>query len=361
MMRPYSCLDCPPDRVHDADPRGPLPKRCPDHRGRGSVLGKRHPQNRAYRNEYRAPPERFTSRMDAWRKRARALLCEWGFWTGQRVAECPSAVVLWEGPSRLKPKTSILVIATSIRDKSVNPKTNDMVQVYIILRDVHPTMATRTGADAAVCGNCRFRPKKKGGCYTNTSWAPANLWRRYREGALPTLSPSQSRRLLTGGYVRFGAYGDPATAPLYVWRPLVQVVRGHNSYTHQWEDLDDRWHWCMASVDTPAEFELARARGWRTFRSLTPIETMLPGERACPAISAKVTCLACNGCNGNDAPGRVSYALQAHGPGTRTRIWTTCPTCGAKPGKPCINTSQLRRRRMKTLHRTRRASGRPNA
>ena len=40
---------------------------------------------------------------------------------------------------------------------SGNRKTGVMVQTWIIRDDVHPVVASRTGADASICGNCPHR------------------------------------------------------------------------------------------------------------------------------------------------------------------------------------------------------------
>ena len=40
---------------------------------------------------------------------------------------------------------------------SGNRKTGSMVQSWIIRDDVHPVVASRTGADSAICGDCPHR------------------------------------------------------------------------------------------------------------------------------------------------------------------------------------------------------------
>src|SRR5215469_13741901 len=40
---------------------------------------------------------------------------------------------------------------------SGNRKTGSMVQTWIIRDDVHPVVASRTGADSAICGACPHR------------------------------------------------------------------------------------------------------------------------------------------------------------------------------------------------------------
>ena len=60
-----------------------------------------------------------------------------------------AGAIVWEGDSLLT-GDPIVVVATW---DSKNPKTGDMVQMYILLADVEPHIAVKSGADAAVCGN----------------------------------------------------------------------------------------------------------------------------------------------------------------------------------------------------------------
>lgn len=47
-----------------------------------------------------------------------------------------------------------VVIATGFERSSENPKTGNMIQVWILARHVSPSDAVRTGLDAIVCGDC---------------------------------------------------------------------------------------------------------------------------------------------------------------------------------------------------------------
>ena len=61
--------------------------------------------------------------------------------------------VFYRGPSQLD-GSPIVGIATM---DSGNRKTGSMIQTWIIRDDVHPVVASRTGADSAVRGNCPHR------------------------------------------------------------------------------------------------------------------------------------------------------------------------------------------------------------
>lgn len=231
----------------------------------------------------------------------------------------PPGYVLWEGDSRLTPGVAIAVILTL---GSVNRKTGDMDQTWILLRDTHPLTAVRKGLDDAICGDCRHRgnsPKSRS-CYVQVAFRPASVWRRYQRGDYPKAPPSVWSAAVKGRFVRFGAYGDPAAAPVWLWLALASACKGWTGYTHQWgkpagEGLQGL---LMASVDSVEERLLARER-WRTFRVAgEDSPTRLPEEIVCPASAEaghKTTCQACRLCTGvsREGDGRVSIVIQPHG------------------------------------------------
>jgi hypothetical protein len=54
----------------------------------------------------------------------------------------------------------------------------------------------------------------------------------------------------------------------------------------------------MASVDSIAEAQRAKALGFRTFRIILEGEELLEDEYYCPALDGKATCDNCLSCNG---------------------------------------------------------------
>ena len=99
-----------------------------------------------------------------------------------------SGYVIYDGPSVLDGKP-IVVIATGFKTKSQNPKTGDMIQVFILYKDESPQEAAHSGNDSSVCGNCKHRGEliedlKNGGtrninrsCYVVLFMAPGNVYR----------------------------------------------------------------------------------------------------------------------------------------------------------------------------------------
>ena len=232
-------------------------------------------------------------------------------------------MMLYSGPSRID-GAPIMAWATGIASPSVNRKTGPMIQVWIMRRDVPPTVAVHAGDDKSICGGCRHRGINGAArtCYVVMARGPATVWKSADRDAP---SPDLLRVAHLGGYRpwRIGAYGDPAAVPLEVWRALVSTAHSWTGYTHLWRSRLCRsagWRELfMASVDSPEERDLAQARGWRTFRVRRPGDPHLPTETACPAESGKVTCLDCLTCRGTSGafgstPGIV---IDVHGHGRR--------------------------------------------
>ena len=60
----------------------------------------------------------------------------------------PIGIVLWKGKSLLDGKR-IMVVATGVYSEkaTTNRKTGNMIQTYILRRDIHPMLARRMGED----------------------------------------------------------------------------------------------------------------------------------------------------------------------------------------------------------------------
>ena len=168
----------------------------------------------------------------------------------------PKGLVLYKGPSVLNGEP-IVVIATELQTArrharhGVNAKTGAMVQVYILAGGRDPVRAHRSGADAAVCGDCIHR---QGSCYVRLDQGALVVWRAYQRGRYRHASLQVARAALAGLPVRLGTYGDPAAVPTVVWQTVLTQSAMHTGYTHQWRTCDQTLaHWCMASCDTAEE------------------------------------------------------------------------------------------------------------
>ena len=226
--------------------------------------------------------------------------------------------IFYRGPSPID-GAPIVAIATL---KSVNGKTGNMVQTWILREDISPLDAIASGADASICGNCthRGRKGKKRTCYVDVGKAPQGVWKAFHRGQYIDLSndPHTIAYLINDRIVRMGAYGDPAMVPVKRWRMLLAAAAGRTGYTHAWRRM---WAqalkpYVMASVDSVAEQDLARAMGWRTFRVRTETEPLESNEFACPASpegGLRKQCITCKACDGADRAGKASAAIIVHG------------------------------------------------
>ena len=222
----------------------------------------------------------------------------------------PSGFVFYEGPSQLD-GSPIVAIAT-LRTK--NRKTGDMVQTWIMRNDMRPEKAAKSGDDVAICGHCPLRPVTTGLCYVNTGQAPLAVYKAWNRGGYPVLTVEHTR-LLKGRGLRMGTYGEPTAVPITAWRRLVRHAAFRTGYTHQWARFPEFRDLIMASVHSEFEACCAQVNGWRTFRTRSDDQPLLPSEVVCPASPEgdnRRTCETCGGCNGG-SPTKRSFAIIGHG------------------------------------------------
>jgi hypothetical protein len=222
---------------------------------------------------------------------------------------------------------NIAVIATM---ETENPKTGNMIQIWILPKDISPLDAVRTGQDDIVCFDCKHRGAVEIGpngiqrvvgrtCYVKVFQAPTAVYGAYSRGKYPVLDPRDYKFVFKGRKVRFGAYGEPVLIPLATMRAIAAVCDGWTGYTHQWRRHEYRAYraYLMASCDSESERISARALGWRTFRVRTENQPLVAGEIMCPAseeAGKRTTCERCNLCDGSRATdARKDIAIIVHG------------------------------------------------
>jgi hypothetical protein len=246
--------------------------------------------------------------------------------TTKRTPKAKNAII-YSGPSQLDGSPIVCVAIVT----SGNSKTGNMIQTHIIRADMNPLEASKTGADFAICGNCKHRgtattdsTKKQAqgrSCYVNLGQGPNQVFKAYSAGKYPTATPEQTRKIGAGRMVRLGTYGDPAAVPATVWDALLAEAAGHTGYTHQHDKSPD-YSRMMHSADTAAEALQAHRAGRRTFRVI-PVKTyqeqgagaLLKSEILCPAskeAGQRVTCHQCKLCTGSNTSAK-SIAIVAHG------------------------------------------------
>lgn len=234
--------------------------------------------------------------------------------------------IIYRGPSLLD-GSPIVVIAT-YSDR--NQKTGTMVQTYIIRDDMDPVTASRTGADAAICGACPLRgvanlAKAKGqadkrACYVTLIHGPSLVYRAMVRGVYPDATHADDTTAIGyGRMVRIGTYGDPAAVPMHVWEALTMRAKGWTAYTHQFRDVPEALSYAMASVESLADAKHVWAQEGRTFRIIRDVAEIDPArEVLCPASAEagkRTTCADCRLCAGQATRSPKSVAIVAHGNG----------------------------------------------
>lgn len=244
--------------------------------------------------------------------------------------------VIYQGPSMIDGQP-IIAIATGLANTSQNPKTGNLIQTWIMRADIKPTEALNNGADASVCGGCKYRgavvdgKNKDRACYVTVWQAPLVVWNAHRgtdskPGIYPTASVDHLGELFAGRTIRIGSYGDPAAVPVNVWRALISQANGHTGYTHQWnmKGADGKRKFLefrdivMASADNHQEMVLANSLGFRTFRvtGQDSRNDRTKGEVICPASKEKnyaTNCQTCKACGGNASKANANIVITVHG------------------------------------------------
>lgn len=214
-------------------------------------------------------------------------------------------VVLFDGPSMLDGEP-IIVIATF---DSVNRKTGNVIQTWIIRKDVAPNIAVQTGQDTSICGKCPHRHFSGGGCYVLPFQAPLNIWKNYHNGKYPKMSPQYINRFLNRN-LRLGSYGDPAAVPYTVWLAITSVCANHTGFTHQVEhECFDKniLNVCQVSIETQSQYKKYAQYG--TFRVKIKDSPLLDGELLCRNEHG-FRCEQCNLCDGQN---KNKIAIDFHG------------------------------------------------
>lgn len=206
-------------------------------------------------------------------------------------------VIIYEGPSVLN-NEPIVAIATF---DSRNVKTGNMIQTWIMYKDLHPLIASASKADEAVCGQCPRRHSLAGDCYVVIAQAPSKVWRAFSRGVYPPYVEGVHARYFECRSLRLGSYGDPSAVPYESWAPLVRLASAHTGYTHQasHRNFDRRIaEFCMVSADTAPQAERFQRDGFATYRVLSAGEPPAVGEVECRFQASGKFCSSCLLCSG---------------------------------------------------------------
>ena len=224
--------------------------------------------------------------------------------------DMPLGLILWKGKSLIDGER-IMIVATGVFTKTENRKTGDMIQTWILRRDINPMLARRMGEDKSICGDCKH--KEQSTCYINLCHGPINIYNAYQDGRYRDYTIGDNKYFKDRS-IRLGSYGDPSCVPVEVWENICSLVNSWTGYSHFWKTCNQELKkYCMASVDSIVgymkEYEQAQELGWRTFRVRESLENILTDKECiCPAskeAGVLTICEKCNLCNGlNRANGK---------------------------------------------------------
>ena len=233
--------------------------------------------------------------------------------------------IIYRGNSLLDGKPIVVIAITN----SLNKKTGNMVQTYILRENIDPVTANKTGEDYSICGSCplkgapnddpNYRSAKRRGCYVIVWQDPLSVWKAYKANRYYDLQGDKILRSIgRGRKVRLGSYGDPAAVPYYVWESLIAEATGYNAYSHQSsiKTADFRPERYMYSADSENEARIAWKNGMRTFRTINRVSEIIEDQEIiCPGSKEGgrvTTCANCGLCGGTSIQGK-NIAMVMHG------------------------------------------------
>jgi len=233
--------------------------------------------------------------------------------------------IIYMGPSLIDGSPIMAVAVISNRNK----KTGAMLQTYIMRSDMAPGLASASGADYAICGNCPMRGVPNPGgkqaakrpCYVLLGQGPTGVWKGFQRDLYPVAVGFDAIASVGAGrMVRIGTYGDGAAVPAHIWQALLSQAVGHTAYSHQ-SGMDRSAFDAsiyMVSADSEAQARAAWGTGRRTFRVINTVADIVKGQEIlCPASKEagyKTTCFSCGLCAGASVKAK-SIAIPAHGAG----------------------------------------------
>jgi len=238
----------------------------------------------------------------------------------KHIKEASTAIV-WRGVSPYDGQ-KIMGVVSGLKTASANDKTGTMAQLSILLADIYPVEAYKSGADAAICGECPLRLTDGSRiCYVNVFFNDGSKFKSITEkeaaGHDVVITPEQLATILAYRQrgIRFGSYGDPAMMPFELIDYIVTASGvNYTSYTHQWVQpwFDARhFQYSMASIDHVNTVEmLVKMHGEdvRYYRITAGTDDKLAtNEIMCPSDTnkrkengtRKVTCAECGLCAGS--------------------------------------------------------------
>lgn len=210
---------------------------------------------------------------------------------------------------------SIVAIVTR---KSKNRKTGNMLQIWLLEKDKHPSESRSSGTDTeTTCKGCPLA--KRQGCYVEDKPLIA-IWKAYKRGSYKPLAfgSPEWETFWEGEAVRFGAFGNPSLLPLAMVSDIVSRSRRHTGYFHDWHFMPVEMaisygKFFMASVE-PHRIAQAKSLGLRFFATLPEGKPAPRGAIECLSDSKGLSCSECGLCDGTNRRDTLpSVWIRPHG------------------------------------------------
>jgi hypothetical protein len=197
-----------------------------------------------------------------------------------------------------------------------NRKTGLMIQIAILDPEVDQGKNTGDVPNGQGCfkGGCSAFDA----CYVRAlpmhMWAIERNLAEYNQGEMPAMNLEAFLAYVEGSGipVRFGEFGDPSALPFEVVERIAQSAKqGWTGYTHYWRTCDQRLkQFLMASVESEADFRLAKSMGWNCFWINGSVD-QAENRIECLNTSKGLSCADCRLCRGTTF--KMDVVIQAHG------------------------------------------------
>jgi hypothetical protein len=213
---------------------------------------------------------------------------------------------------------SFYFVITGFKAKSVNRKTGEMIQTYLLDKE---TLTTEPKVFGAKCAGCPMVSK----CYvSNDKMSVRRTVKKLLNGEACSYKFStldEVLPLLRGERVRLGTYGDPSALPLHDLQKICKTSDGWTGYTHFFREIDSDYSlYLMASVESLEGELLAHSLGYLTFRVLLKEDENLEVTKKsiqCLNVENDKTlvslqCVDCLICSGTKGRGKKSVYIEEH-------------------------------------------------
>jgi hypothetical protein len=229
------------------------------------------------------------------------------------------------------------IVVIQVLTPSKNRKTGNMMQSFILNKNLDPMFANKNGLDLQ-CGSCKLageinddpnaKTAKDRVCYVSIYQSVLAVFKSFKKGNYPKIDPVELAKRINDDPSfddrgqRHGSYGDTGTVPFHVLDSFQNKLdekkkRTLTGYTNQYTEKNASIHdFLMISANSLEQADQAWQNKKRTFRVLRENEQITKNEILCPF--PKVQCNECGLCDGRK--NAKSIAIEVHGAGKKNLL-----------------------------------------